>query len=269
MAHTNNSVAPDLGQNQVGGDAPVDIPAAAPSSNPAPSADDDRQFVAATVSQFGPTIRQLASGKTELNFATMSRLLARRLELAYDPLAHEFLLKRPDQTFEPIVTELVTCLISETLQQIAAAHPDSFPMKELRPARIRKLIDAIKLSVPYDRPDPQAVLLRFVRECLCLKPGGNATSAELYLAFQRFANKNALWLIPRAAFSRELARAVFRVFLKTPSNSVLRPVNGTTRLTCRHGFKGLVFADDPVNYSGDGRDCKDGKFTSEVLTNPS
>lgn len=220
---------------------PVSLPSTQP-DGAATTADIKKQFVADTIAAYGPTIiRRLGSGRSEMNLATMSRLLASRLELAWDAPARQFLLPGPDQIFRPVALERVTLLVTETLQKIAAVHPDLFPMKDLRPARIKKLLDAIKVAAPFHRPDAQVVLRRFVEECLHLKPGGSVTFSELHRVFVAYADKHQSPGCPRSVFSREVARAVFKVFLKTPSNSVRRPVSGTNRLTARHGFKGLAF----------------------------
>jgi hypothetical protein len=251
-------------------DGPV-IPAPAQPVSMASAADLDRKFVAETVATFGPTIRRLASGQPELNHAAMSLILARRLSLVYDTSAHNFLQQRPDQTYGPVTMEHVTDQVTEVLQQTAACHPEVFPMEALRPAQIRMLVDAMKVASVRTGPDAQVVLLRFARECLCLKAGGSLSVEEIHMAYNEFGQKQSLPVYPRSVFHRELARVILKVFSKTPSNSCLRPVKGTAKRTNRRGYKGMAFTGVLVT----SRDSEDSRYggdevnTSEVLINPS
>jgi hypothetical protein len=211
-------------------------------AGPREAAAADLQFLSDVIATFGPTIIRMASSRNELNLATMSRILARSLGLAWDAVGREFVQRQPDLTYASIPTDCVVVLLADSLHRIAAQHSDTFPMKELRPARIHKLADAIRMSALWHRPDAQDVVLRFVREGLCLKPGSSVASHELYEAYVLFSTEHRLRVTPRSAFSREVVRAVFKVFAKTPSHRVLRPVNGMTKQTSHYGFKGLVLA---------------------------
>ena len=234
----------------------ADAPAAVPSgTGPGQASAEVRRFIADVVAEYGPTVRRTASGRKELNHASMARILARRLGLAWDGSSRQFLLWR-DQ-YVPIPTERATSLVTDALQRIAALQSDTFPMRELRPRRIARLMDAIRVSSPWYGPGLQDGLHRFVEKCLVLKPGESVTTTELYSAYGRYAHAHRLPVYPRAAFGRELDRAVFKVYLKTPSNSVLRPNSGKSRLTSRHGFKGMGFADDiPAGEAGDAGDAR-------------
>ena len=274
MDVTSSTATIGLVQNKAESGGPVgssDSPAPVQPAGPVSTADRDKQFVAATVAAFGPTVRHMPSGKSELNLATMSHILARRLGLVYDMAAREFLQQRPDLAYRPVSMEMVINQVAVSLQKIAACHPECFPTRELCPCRVKALVNAMKVAVVRIGPDAHDALLRFVNEGLCLKPGGNLTSSEIYTAYARFANMHKLQIYPRQAFGRELARTVFKVFLKTPSNSILRPVGGTNRLTSRHGYKGLAFVGELVNSgdAGDAGDTGDGKIASEALANPS
>lgn len=229
---------------------------------PVSSTEADKQFVAETVAEFGPTIRNLASGKTELNHLTMAHILARRLGLAYDVLAKEFLQRRSDQTYGPVAMDLVTHQVAVVLQQIAASHPVAFSMKELRPSRVKLLVDAIKVAAAQVGPDARDVLLLFVRETLCLKPGSSVTGEEIRQSYIRFAHKHRQPKYPRQVFHQKLARMVFELFTIPRANDVLRKVEGTARSTSRRGFHGLAFKTD-------GPDDPDGTLSTEDSPNPS
>jgi hypothetical protein len=201
--------------------------------------EEGRQFVVAVVAAYGATLRRSASGRPELNLASMSRILARRLRLVWDVDLHEFMVRQADQTYAPVSPAYVLHIVGDALQRIAALQPELFPMKELRPARIDKLVAAIKIAAPWQRPDTQDGLQRFIRERLCLKSGGSVSSQELHAAYVLFSTEHRLQMMPWSVFSREVVRSVFRVFTKTPSHSLLRRVAGTTKQTSRNGYKGI------------------------------
>ena len=130
-------------------------------------------------------------------------------------------------------------------------------MEALRPAQIRMLVDAMRVASVRTEPDVQVVLLRFARECLCLKVGSSLSIEEIYTAYNEFGQKQGLPVYPQPAFHRELTRIILKVFTKTPSNSCLRPVKGTAKRTNRRGFKGMAFSDALVT-SRDSEDSRDG-----------
>ena len=264
---THSITTSGLDQNEAGCVASVDVaayPAATPLGSLSSAPLDDRAFVATTTAAYGPTIRHLGSGKTELNLATMSRLLARRLRLVWDTTGREFLQLRADQTYVAVEPENVIRLLAESLERIAALHPDIFPIKELRPARVKKLMDTIQMAVPWKRPDVREALSRFVRENVQLKPGGAVTVTAFFEAYLRFARRHALSVYPRQAFSRELARVMLKDLQKTSSHSVIDVTKGRNN----RGYKGVMLAEE-LCASGVVRDVGDSKIPIAMTANPS
>jgi hypothetical protein len=249
---------------------PVDIPAnkvaalkvAALPVSPVSSTEAHKKFVAETVAAFGPTVRHMPSGKTELNLATMSRILARRLGIVWDVAAREFLQKGPDKTYQPVAPEYVINLVSETLQRIAAIHHGMFPLKELRPARVKKLVDQMKLITSQVRPDTRQSLAEYVRNRLCRKPSHNVTVEEVFADFLEYERRQNKPLFSRAMFRREIPRMILEQFAITKVNNLLRKVDRTTQPTAHRGFNGVTFRTDVL-------DVSDTKVATEALANPS
>ena len=231
-----------LDQPNVERDPAADAPAAVPSGSPGHTmvTDGDRRFVTDVVATYGPTVRRTASGRTELNLASMSRILARRLGLAWDGSTREFLLWR-DQ-YVSIPTERANSLVDDALQRIAALQPDNFPMRELRPRRIARMMDAIRMTATRV-PDAQDGLIRFAHEGLCVKSGNSITIEEIYGAYWKFAATHRLPVYGRLQFNRKLKQVILKTYAKRPSNSLLRPVGELKRLTSRRGYREMAFTD--------------------------
>ena len=203
--------------------------------------DDDRHFVAEVIKTYGPTTRRLASGRIELNHVTMARILARPLGLVYDTSARAFLHRRANGDLTPLSSESVALLVGDALQQIAARHPE-FPMIELRPQRIARMVDIIKLSAGQ-MPDPYSGLMKFVRTGLCIKPGNSLTSEEIFITYREFTARRRLPVYGRTQFDRQLKSLILKVFCKTQSNSLLRRSGNLNKLTSRRGYKEMALSD--------------------------
>jgi hypothetical protein len=239
-------------------------PAAAPSGSPTSvTPDADRQFEVMTVAAYGPPVMRLPSGRAILNLATMARLLAYHLKLVWNTSVHEFQILSSDQPPIVVSNERMTGLINGTMQKIAAMHTD-FPANELRPARIRKLVETIRATAPRRGSDAQETLLRFVREQVVLKPGDSISATAFFEAHLRFCHQHHLPVLSRYRFDRELARVMSKLFMKTASHSIVDPAKGTNI----RGYKGVKFVEGLIEARdvGDGRDSI---FTSEIPGNPS
>lgn len=203
------------------------------------------RFLAAIVAAYGPTVRRLTNGKTELNHATMARLLAHRLGLAFDAATGEFIQLRPEPgTVSKIIgAELVKAEVIEVLQQMAAQHPGLFPMSALRPIQVKRLIADIKAVAEIVRADAPQSLRDYVHARLRPTPGHNVTVAEIHTEYLEHSRQRNLALLPRARFQKQLPRIILELFAIPRVNNVLRPIAGTAQLTARKGFNGLGFTD--------------------------
>jgi hypothetical protein len=237
----------------------ADAPTAAPSGNPGHTmvTDEDRRFVATIEAEFGPVVRRLSSGRPRLNPAALGRIVAYRLQLAYNPGRREFVHQRPEQAaFEPLAMETVTHQVTVLLQRLAAIHPTI--LGEIHPRRIETLIRAMRVAAPQIRPATHQGLIDYVGDRLCTGHGHNLTTEEIHADYLAYARQRNIPLYARIKFHVELARMVFDQFAIPRVNNVLRPVKGITRLTARRGFNGLEFRTDG----------SDGSFTNGSVMKP-
>jgi len=237
----------------------ADAPTAAPSGNPGHTmvTDEDRRFVATIEAEFGPVFRRLSSGRPRLNPAALGRIVAYRLQLAYNPTRREFVQRQPNQAeYEPVEMECVTYQVTVLLQKLAAIHPTI--LGEIHPRRIDTLVRAMRVAAPQIWPATRQGLIDYVQDRLCTGPGHNLTTEEIHSDYQAYAPQRNIPLYARIKFHMELARIVFDQFAIPRVNNVLRPVKGTTRLTARRGFNGLKLRTDGA----------DGLFANGALMKP-
>jgi hypothetical protein len=173
--------------------------------------DDDHQFLTKTCATFGPTLVRRKSGRAELNHATMSRILARRHKITYDADMRVFF---HQETNLQVTTSAVTESVTTTLQQIAAQHSQTFPLRELHPARIKLLVETMKVTATLVRPDRHSGLRQFVAEQLCSMPGHALTVDEIYDAYCVYARESKILVYPRPSFQREIHPALLAAFGK-------------------------------------------------------
>ncbi len=173
-----------------------------------------------------------ASGKKTLNELFWANVLAEVLNVYYDPDRDGFLQPADDGTpARKLDCQDVRRLVADAMQTFAGVWHEGFPLNELRPARIRQLIERMKVAaMARARKEPDELSL-YCSTRLRLEPGATVTTEELWADY---ASSHTLREWSRHQFFQRIANEIKKAFGRTKSHDIKR--NGRAR----KGFRGLA-----------------------------
>jgi hypothetical protein len=202
--------------------------------------------------EVGPPFRVVARGRRTLNLAFWARYFTDMMPIAYEPGSDVF------EWGDPKVRQPVLLTVDETtreftnlLQAAAPSFGAEFPQGEIRPARVRQLVERVKLLTTKSRVSDDEVLDSFLMNQVVRAPGKNITSHEFQAAFARYCGNIKRVTAPASWFYRRLGPKLRAQFHVGRRHDIVR--NGTKV----RGFGGLALREVAVK-GPDGSDATDG-----------
>lgn len=214
----------------------------------------ERVFVEMEV---GPPFRTVTRGRRVLNMAFWAKYFTDMMPITYDPGRDLF------AWGDPKVRQPVVLTVDETTREFAnlmqAAAPSfgaQFPQGEIRPARIRQLVERIKVLVQQARVSDAVVLDAFLTERLTRTPGKDITSQELRAGYLAYCQGRGRAPCSASRFYR-LLRAALHGLGINQRHDVLREGKRV------RGYCGLTLKDCAQINPPDGTDASDASDASD------
>ncbi len=209
--------------------------------------------------EVGPPFRTVARGRRVLNLAFWARYFTDMMRIAYDPDRKLFAWGDP-KVRQPVLLTVdgTTREFTNLLQTAAPSFSDGFPQGEIRPARVRQLVERIKMLITKSRASDDEILDSFLASQVVRVPGKDTTSQEFWAAFVRHCGRINRVATPTSWFLRRLGPKLRAQFSVSKRHDVVRngaKVRGYTGLALRE----QVVAAEPDGSGGsDGSDATDG-----------
>jgi hypothetical protein len=129
-------------------------------------------------------------------------------------------------------------LISTTLAQ----QPELFPPAQIRPRRLKRIINVLRALCADAGDDTHLSLEQFVERRLKSQPGADVTGAEIRCAYELAAVSNGNGLLSKYEFDRRLSGLIKRHYGLSKLHEIQR-LTQDGRLTKRNGWRGLTLTD--------------------------
>jgi len=197
---------------------------------------------------YGPLFRRLGPRKSVLNEAIICRMFSADAGVLYDAQARQFFKKVTSGELEYLSQEALLASFAGWLERFAVNQGTNFPFRELRLTRLKSLAEYVKMVAVIPQPNPHQSLTEFVKTSLCIQPGADVTTQEIYANYVPYAEQHKIGRYLRCKFERQLPKVIGDIFGVMRRNDIRRPKEN--RLTSRRGFRGLAFRPD-------GTDCND------------
>jgi hypothetical protein len=203
----------------------------------------------------------VAGNSDQLRDLQLCRVLKTALGLKFSLRAARFTFTAPGQVVGTEISEdALLVLVATTL----AAQPEIFSPSQIRPRRLKRIIQLLRALCADAGEDAYQVLEHFVERRLALQAGSDVTSGEVYASYASDAPHASESVLSKHDFFHRLPALIKRRFGLTQSHQVLRP-SSTGRLTMRRGWRGLMLKDGTD--AKDAKDAADGNLISPPVQN--
>lgn len=193
---------------------------------------------------------------TRLDDNQLCRTLRSALGLKYNLRDGHFVFTAPGHVGGTEISEnALLVLLAKTL----AAQPELFPVSQIRPRRLKRIIHLLRALCVDASEDAVHELQEFVERRVVLQPGSDVTSGQMYAAYVQHTGDS---LLTQFEFFRCLPSFIKRRFGLTQSHQIFRP-DVAGRLTMRRGWRGLTLKDGT-----DAEDAEDGNLNSHPNPKP-
>lgn len=139
--------------------------------------------------EVGGPFKKGTRGRRVLNLGYWAAYFSRIMSIRYDPQTEMFGWGDPKARQPALLTYEDTIKEFTNFLQASAPHFGAeFPEGEIRPARVRQLVERIKALTQQSRPSDNQVLDAFLKDPAARPPGDGATSREFRELFIAFCN---------------------------------------------------------------------------------
>ena len=186
-----------------------------------------------------PTVHRAGPTPVRFNDLRLCESLQAALKLRFNLRAGRFSFTAPEQAGSVEISEAaLAVLISTSLAQ----QPELFPSGQIRPRRLRRIVNLLRAVCADAGVDVHQSLRQFVETRLMLEPGADITSAEIRAAYEVEAELLGEPVLSRYEFHRHLPGLIRQQFGLLKLHEIERPCQDG-RLTKRNGWRGLALTD--------------------------
>lgn len=189
---------------------------------------------------YGDPWRPNQRGTETLNPSYWANRLGADSEVAYDAQRKNFIARDEGGQWILLPDEEMERYVIIALNRFARPFGTGFPHREIRLARVRAIVDLMKLAVSTAQPADRDVLSEFLEQRLVKKVGASVTSREVWTAYQAFCEAQQLPGETEVEFLRLLPKLVRHRFRIGKSHSLLREGQAV------RGFRNLALVEVPA-----------------------
>lgn len=186
--------------------------------------------------EVGPPFCILARGRRVLNLAFWARYFTDMMPIAYDPDKNSFTWGDAEVR-EPVLlkTDETVREFTNLLQAAAPSFGAQFPQGEIRPARVRQLVERVKLLVSQPRASDDEVIDNFLASEVVRAPDQGITSFEFRARYVTYCQGRGRTPCSESRFFRALKAKLHGMGIdqRHDIDRNGRPVRGYGGLTLR------------------------------------